>query len=343
MRNANKTVTASLETNEQGGKPGIWKTCLRFVVCIAILWFILSRVDLTGVYQLMTMVSLRAFALAFLINLVVHLFFVFRWRTILQALWTRTKLARLVSFHLIGLFFNMFLPTSVGGDALKAYYVSKDTGKRGKSFLAVFLDRYIGLLMFITFAAVAAFAVRLNISGVVVYHWVLLILAVAIVLTVLLSTDFAQHLNRFLGTRFRFIQRIVSLINESSKATLKNPSVMICCFLFTLVIVLLTVVINYILIGSIGCQIEIKDLLIFIPLIILATSLPISINGIGLRESAYIYFFSTVGFTAVESLALALLNFALLLLISLSGSLVYLLMGRGKSKLPSGYKNEDKH
>lgn len=338
MRNTAEPDRVNLEINEQGGKPAIWKTCLKISICIAIVWFIISRVDLAEVYQLLTMVSFKVFALGFFIYLAAQLLFILRWSKILQALQVNTGLRTLLPLQLVGLFFNLFLPTSVGGDVVKAYYVSKNTGKKGASFVSVFLDRYIGLLAVIAFAAVAALVARLSINGVVVYQWVLLIFAVAVLLSVLLSTDFAPRLNRFLGTRFRFIQNIISLINESSKTILKNRRVMIWTFLLSLGFMLLVVASNHIFIGSIGRQIEIKDLFVFIPLIALAASLPISINGIGLREGAYIYLFSTVGFTAAESLSLALLNFALLLLISLPGALVYLMIGRSKTKLLNGHE-----
>ena len=340
MKNSVETAEVKLEINEQGGKPRILGTCLRLLVCVAILWFIISRVDLAEVYQLLTVVSFRAFFLAFLIYLTAHLLFFLRWNKILQALRVDTSLRRLLSLQFVGLFFNLFLPTSAGGDVVKAYYVSKDTSKTVTSFLSVFLDRYIGLFAIITSATAAAFAVRLSINGVAVYHWVLLIFTAAILLSVLLSTDFARSLNRFLGTRFRFIQNIIALVNESSKVILKNSKVMIWTFLLSLGFLLLVVAVNYIFIISIGESIELKNLFVFIPLIALAASLPISISGIGLREGAYIYLFSTVGFTTEESLSLALLNFVLLLLIGLPGALFYLLIKRGENKLPSGYKKD---
>lgn len=343
MRNTAKAIKLKLESNEQRGKPGIWNTCLRLLVCIAILWFVISRVDLAEVYQLLTTVSVKAFALAFFIYLVANLLFVLRWSKILQALQVNTGLRTLLPLQLVGLFFNLFLPTSAGGDVVKAYYVSKDTGKTGVSFLSVFLDRYIGLLTVITFAALVTLIVRLSINGVAVYLWVLLIFVVAILLSFLLSTDFAQRLNKLLRTRLRTVQNIISLINESSKAILKNYPVMIWGFLLSLGFLLLVICVNQIFASSIGCQIEIKDLFVFIPLIALATALPISINGMGLREGAYIYFFSTVGFTATQAFSLALLNFALLFLISLLGALAYALLGRrGKSNIPSNSKARGK-
>ena len=340
-----KVAEASIKSNksETNGKRKLW-ICLRVLVCIAILWFVISRVDLAEVYQLLTMVSFKVFALVFFIYLVAHFLFVLRWSKILQALQVNTNLRTLLRFQLVGLFFNLFSPTSVGGDVIKAYYVSKDTGKTGKAFLSVFFDRYIGLLTIITFATLATLIVRLSINGVVVYHWVLLIFVVAILLSVLLSTDFAQRLNKLLRTRLMSIQNIISLINESSKITLKNYPVMIWAFLLSLGFLLLVIYINHIYASSIGCPIDIKDLFVFIPLIALATSLPISINGMGLREAAYIYLFSSIGFTDAEALSLALLNFAPLLFISLLGALVYVFagIGRGKTKMPSYYKADEK-
>lgn len=335
-----KLPKINLENNKREGKPRIWRTCLRLLVCIAILWFIISRIDLAEVYQLMMMVSVKAFVLALFIYFIAQLLFTLRWNKILQALQVNTSLIKLLPLQFIGLFFNLFLPTSAGGDFVKAYYISKDTGKTGTSFLSVFLDRYIGLLAIIASATVAALAARLSINGVTVYHWVLLIFVAVIILSVLLSTDFARRLNRFFGTRLESIQNIISLINESSKTILKNQGVMIWAFLLSLFFLLLVVGINYIFIISIGKSVGLKDLFVFIPLIALAASLPISINGLGLREGMYVYLFSSVGFTAEESLSLALLNFAILLLISLPGAPVYLLIGRGKGKPPSGYKKD---
>jgi uncharacterized protein (TIRG00374 family) len=321
--------------NNKESKRQIWSTCLRLIICVAILWFIISRIDLSEVYRLMKLVDLKAFVLTFLVNIVIHLFFILRWRRILQALQTEAKFQRLASFHFIGLFFNLFIPTAIGGDVIKAYYNSKETGNKGASYLSVFLDRYIGLLVIIGLAAIAACSVGLTVNGVAVYFWVLLIFIVAVLMTVLLSTNFAQFLNRILGTRLKSLHSVITTINESSKATLRNRGVMIWSFLMTLGVVLLTVVINYIFINSIGKSVDFKDILIFIPIIIFAASFPISIAGLGVREGAYIFLFATIGFTNEESLSLSLLNFALLFLISLPGAIIYLFAGRRKTSTPA--------
>jgi uncharacterized protein (TIRG00374 family) len=328
MGNIDQTDIKNLSIDNKGSKRQIWMSLLKVVISAGILWFLISRIDLNEVYDLMRTVSIQAFILAFLVNLIIHLCFILRWKVVLQELHPGTKILRMISFHFIGLFFNLFIPTSIGGDVIKGYYTSKDTGKTGASFLSVFLDRYIGLLAIVAIAAIAACAGRLSINGAPVYPWVLGIFVIAILITLLLSTNFAQYLNKLLGKRLKFVQNIISLINESSKATLKSRKVMIWTFLLTLGVVILTVVVNYILIGSIGKSIDIKDLFMFIPLIILIASIPISISGLGPREGAYMYLFASIGFTNSESLSLSLLNFLLLLITSLPGVLVYILLRR---------------
>jgi len=328
MGNETEKSEASGVIAERTDRSRIWQTVLRLAVCIGILWFIFFRVDISEVYHLITRINFFYFVLAFLIYLVAHFFFLWRWKSILNALGISCKFTRLLNLQLVGLFFNLFLPTSAGGDVIKAYYVAKDTGKAGLSYISVFLDRYIGLLAVIAFAAVAAAAVRLSIGGNPVYQWLLLVFAGALLATILLSTQFAFQLNRFLGKRLKTVQTVISLINESSKAVLGNYWVVFWTFLLSIAFMLLVIVINYILIMAMGLTIKFTDLLVFIPLIAFAASLPISINGIGVREGAYIYLFSIVDFTSAESLSLALLSFSLLFLVSLPGSIVYLLMRR---------------
>ena len=319
-----------MQTSGQGSKSRIWQTCLKLLVCFALLWFVFSRVDLAEVYQLILKVKFEAFTLAFFIYLIAHVLFLFRWHKILRALQVKVRFLTLLRLQLIGLFFNQFLPTSAGGDVIKAYYISQDTGKTGMSFLSVFLDRYIGLLAIIIFAAVAAVVSRLSINDVVIYHWVVLAFVAAVVFTILLASNFGRWVNRLLGVHLKFVQNIIVMINDSSKTIFRNYQVMLWTLLLSLGFMLLVVAINYIFIGYIGKSIELSDLFIFIALIALAASLPISINGAGPRELAYVYFFSTIGFTAEESLSLAVLNLALLLLISLPGALLYLLMAAKK-------------
>ncbi|MBN1161500.1 MAG: flippase-like domain-containing protein [Dehalococcoidales bacterium] len=328
MNDAVENTEVKPEADYKPGRRSFWGLCLRILICVGILWFVFSRVDLSEVYQLLKGINVWAFLLALLLFFIATFLFTIRWGIILRNLQININLKTLISLQFIGLFFNLFLPTSAGGDVIKAYYLSNISRKRGMSYLSIFLDRYIGLISAIIFAAIASLSVRLEINGFTIYYWILLIFIVSILLSVLLATNFARRINKLLGTRLKTVQGIISMINESSKTILKNPKVVVWTFLLSAGYLLLLVAINYIFIISIGQSIDLKDLFVFLPVIALLTSIPISINGLGLREGAYIYLFSTIGFTNSESLSISLLNFVLFLISGLPGALFYLLSSR---------------
>ncbi len=334
MNNSAENTEGKPKVIEKPSRRRLLGLGLRLLICIGILWFVFSRVDLSEVYQLIKGINLWAFLLTLLLFFIAIFLFTIRWGIILRNLQININLKTLISLQFIGMFFNLFLPTSAGGDVIKAYYLSNISKKRGISYLSVFLDRYIGLISAIIFAAIASLSVRLEINGFTIYYWILLIFIVSILLSILLATDFARRLNKLLGTRLKTVQNIISMINESSKTILKNPRVVVWTFLTSAGYLLLLVAINYIFIISIGKSIELNDLFVFLPVIALLTSIPISINGLGLREGAYIYLFATIGFTNSESLSISLLNFILFLLTGLPGAIFYLLSSRkGKNIL----------
>jgi len=98
-------------------------------------------------------------------------------------------------------------------------------------------------------------------------------------------------------------------------------------FLFTLVIV------HYVLISGLGYRMEIAHLMVFVPLIALATLVPFTINGLGIREGAYILLFSSVGLTMEECFAVAFYILAIGYVTGSVGGVLYALMGGSRGKI----------
>ena len=76
----------------------------------------------------------------------------------------KIPLGRVIQLSYIGYFFNNFMPTAVGGDIVKAYYAYKQTKKAAKSFISVFMDRFLGLFSFIFIAVFMLFISWKNID-----------------------------------------------------------------------------------------------------------------------------------------------------------------------------------
>ncbi|MCK4822914.1 flippase-like domain-containing protein, partial [bacterium] len=62
---------------------------------------------------------------------------------------------------------------------------------------------------------------------------------------------------------------------------------------------------------------------LFVPIISVLTMLPISLNGIGIREGAFVFFFTKVGISSAQALSMSILTYTIVLLASLIGGLIY--------------------
>src|SRR5262249_41831335 len=79
-----------------------------------------------------------------------------RWQLLAQPLGFQRSLGQFVRYYFIGMYFNLLLPTSVGGDVVRAWYLDGRSGRRLPAFLSVFVDRFSGLRVLLALAGVAA-------------------------------------------------------------------------------------------------------------------------------------------------------------------------------------------
>src|SRR4051812_813708 len=88
----------------------------------------------------------------------------FKWRLLITPLELAVSYTRLLGFYFTGMFFNLFLPTIVGGDAVKAVLLARETHAPARATMSVFMERNTGLcalLLIAMGASVVAPAVRL--------------------------------------------------------------------------------------------------------------------------------------------------------------------------------------
>jgi uncharacterized protein (TIRG00374 family) len=85
----------------------------------------------------------------------------YRWQLLARPLGLAVSYRQLLSFYFIGMFFNLFLPTVIGGDAVKAWLLARETGAVARSTMSVFMERNLGLLALLTIATVAASGSRI--------------------------------------------------------------------------------------------------------------------------------------------------------------------------------------
>jgi glycosyltransferase 2 family protein len=259
----------------------------------------------------------------------------YQWQSLLQAEDIHIDLRRLINLYLVGIAFNHFLPTGMGGDVVKAYYVGKEGNNHSGSASAVIMSRVTGfwgmLLVSVPVMIIqhAIFKQTLIIAFTVSCLIMCGTLGAIFVLVMLLSKVKSRWLNgRAFGSTFK--------IGITLRNSLARPRAMRAATLFGMLFHI-TAVLNY---YSLAIALHIDTVpvmfyLVAIPLISLVSFLPITFNGFGIRETSVVYIFSVLNYWYVApeaSLMLALLMDVQLLLFGLIGGCIYLAMGDWKIK-----------
>ena len=233
-----------------------------------------------------------------------------RWRLLLPGGFT---LGRLFSLYLIGSFFNTLLPGIIGGDAVKAYYLYKDTGKGTPAVASVFMDRYIGFAALMCVGTAAfPFSVRYFKGSPIEWLFPLIVLLFA------LGSILAYALRA--GRRFRFIAEVYEYFDRyvTKRGTVAKT------FSLSMFVQIINIVSVYLLIIGLDIDLPFLPLLIFIPIITTISTIPISISGLGVREASFILLFHFLGVGPVQATAISFAWFLTIATGSLPGLIEYL-------------------
>jgi uncharacterized membrane protein YbhN (UPF0104 family) len=309
-------------TGEQSGSSRTLKKLLLFAVKLTVsgglMYLVLARAGVAKVMSLIANITPWTFAVAVLAYVFSQFIASMRWQLLLK---DRFSLKRLFPLYLLGTFFNIFLPGLVGGDAVKIYYLYKETGKGTQSLSSVVMDRYIGYTS-LMIVGLIAFPFGLKYFGGTWIQWIL---------PGIIATFFVASLIGFglrLGKQIRFISNFYDYFHSYRSQGRVVARAML------LSVLLQSVIIFSIWVLSLGLNMDVPlhMLYIFMPVIATVSALPISISGIGIREAATVLLLGTIGVEADMATALSFAWFLSICAGGLTGIYEYL---RVKEKRPT--------
>lgn len=299
---------------------------VRAAVTLGLLGFLGYQMDLG---QLWTVLFSANWLLVF-VGALLHFATVFlsvaRWRLILANFAIGTPYWKLTQITLIGYFFNLFLPSALGGDFFRSYYLAKRE-KRGMSttLTTTFLDRVAGLsaLLLIALPAVLIYPIRVQgYSLVPIFATICLIFVASIV--ALFNPWMHSKMNLLLERLRRpEIEQKMTLVAQGLERLRRNGKAISGVILLSVGIQFFVILAMWVAALSIGIDAPFSIFLIFIPVVNLAVAIPITINGVGLRESVYYLLFAELGVPMETSVALSILNLVIVAATSLPGGVVY--------------------
>ena len=289
----------------------------KITASVVLLGYLLSLIDLRVVFSHFRDVNGAILALAYPLLLSQTALSAFKWKLILKIDRVRLPYLFLLRTYFIGGFLSLFLPTGIGGDVYRVVAVKNGSRSLGKSLSSVLFDRLTGLFALISIALWS----YLFFPGVRHAFAIFSVYVLSVVLFLVLLSKPA--LARLQALRIKWVPRFLDLLKSFIAYRNNIPQLLAVvglAFVFQLNIVLL----NKMYCVALGLDMPLAYLLVVIPLIYATEMLPISINGLGVRESAFVFFFVQLGATKEESLAVALLVVLMRYLAGLVGGFVLL-------------------
>ena len=248
----------------------------------------------------------------------------YRLKFLLDAQKIHLKAKDLVSLTFIGHFFNNFMPTAIGGDVIKAYYVSNGTEKKLETFASVVIDRMLGIIT-LMWIALAAFAIQYRqIENKIIIVIIAVVFAGGIVSMGLVFNERMSRVFLFLKrlcTKTALQEKMQRLYEATNKYR-HHKALVFNALGLSLAAQFVYFFMTYLLAISIGSNVPFACFLLALPAISTVSMLP-SINGLGIRESGFVYFLGGV-MGKEKAFALSLLYLGLILAIGLLGGVVFL-------------------
>ena len=303
---------------------------LRLLVTVVLLAILAWQMDWPQVAHTFAHLQVAWWLLAVALLAVTQVVSAWRWQVIARPLGLERSLWQLTGFYYIGMYFNLLLPTSVGGDVVRAWYLDGHSGKRLHAFVAVFLDRLSGLLVLLTMACVAALFSPLQLEPWIL--WFVYGTAACAVVGLTTAPLLAQHSERAAARLHRL---------RSAWAALRSPRVLLVSTLLSLFVQAANVVLVWLVGQAIGAQVPWTFYWILVPMVTLLTLLPISTGGVGVREYSTALFLAPLGVGESIAVSLAFLWFAVYTTTSLAGGVVYLFGRFPKPEAPALTQGSD--
>ena len=252
-----------------------------------------------------------------------------RWQLFAQELRFERSLGQYCAYYFIGMWFNLSLPTSVGGDVVRVWYLDNKSGRKLAAFASVFLERINGLLVLICVAFVGVLIAPMELP------WAIQASVWCVAGGAVLGMAALPIAQRF---RWLPAQRRDQLRTMLELARIPR---IVTWATFMSTLVQISGVISLWLIGTaLGLDIPPAYYCILGPMVSLLTLLPISVNGMGVRELGTVVFLAPLGVHEDTAKTLAFLWFAVNVSVSLMGGLVYLFGAYPKAETASGSANE---
>jgi len=298
---------------------------LKAAVTVALFFLLFRKVNFHEFWTTLGQARMDLLVLSFLIYWIGHYICIYRWRMLMRPLMPVPSFGQLFKIYCIGLFFNLAFPTAVGGDVVKFYYAGKPSKLYAQSFAATFLDRDAGMLAMMIIAFLTTLVHPISIPRIPVS---LIILLVSLGFAVANCAIFMPSLHRLCtrllcNLRMRRIALKIDKISNAFQIMSRERSTLLWSLAISMANQLLFIGVAWIIAEGLLLNLSIVYFFLFVPVITLISMIPVSLNGMGLREYAFMSLFGAIGVPTASCVALGLLSSFAVILCAIPGGVIY--------------------
>lgn len=311
----------------------ILSSCLKIGVSGGLIYLLFNQKDLSinDVFYQISHANINWFLFGVLLFSTSTILGALQWRMLMQAREINIPVRKAISYYYVGLFFNNFLPGYVAGDAFRIYDITKTSGKNSDAVSTVLLDRLVGFVVLTTLALFASLIWMYSSNRASFFFYVIIIIFAGwmLALTLLFNLKLAQKIQWIFEKLLpvSIVQKIKAIylgINSFKH----HKSLLIKTLFISIVIQGLRVLTHFAAACSIGLtEVGVIHFFIFIPIVALAVTIPISIGGFGIREQTAVYLFALPGVGGNPDMITSMEFMAYLIgiLCSLPGGIIFIL------------------
>ncbi len=345
IHHSESIVVKQSDSNNDGKAASAWRRRAgqfgKLAVSAGALWILARQVDGPEFVRVLAKTDLVSICAVLAIYLLGQTLTAYRWFFISRSVDFGDSLLEVTRYYFIGMFFNLFGPSTLGGDVVRSLYLAQSDGRRMVAFNTVLFDRLSGLAMLVAVAvtAMAGF-------GTFGLPLALVVFTVASGAGLLFGWWLIPPMVKLLLSPKNRIRRLV----ENDLGPFWSDRHLLLRAAWVSLLFHVVQVLALILLGrSMGLELDWRYYFVFHPLVTVLSAVPVSLAGLGIREMGYVWFLERHAVGHDAALAFGLLWFAVLLGASLSGGLVYLASGtalpslrRPRSSLPPTPQAEDR-
>ena len=302
-------------------------------VSLVLLAVLFSRIDLGTLWDKARLASLPWLLVAMLIYAVNVLTAAWRWHVLLAAQQVPAPTRKLLGSYLVASFFNNFLPSNIGGDVIRISDTARLAGSKTLATTVILVDRGLGLMALVLVAALGATAAgRMHPAATPIWPvwlWAGFLAGAAASAPAVFAPDgFGRLLQPLTVFHPEWVGERIETLTGALSRFRDQPRALASCFGGAVFVQATMVVFYFAVAYALHLNLAFSDISVIVPISFVVQMLPVSVNGFGVREATFSFYFQRIGQPIESALLMSLVAQALIMLFSLSGAGVYVWRSR---------------